>query len=510
MAAPAQIDPRLIGRYRGIDQANLPGNSPGYGSASFEAGAEAPVVDDPAASALAPSGNPYGSVNNPSLNNTSTTNPIYGNVGAAPGGQAGRFATTSAGTNLPTLDTDPDQPIHNMFFQDQALETGQNQQIYNEAQNQLGYYGPIQQQAQQDQNEALSQLKQTPGYTGAEQTAIAGDPNAVRDVTTQGIAKEQAQLDQYGTNVNKGLDTLNSGLSDAQGKFSKLDSAVNDPSLAFDPNGTEKQVSDADVQEMKNAAGTRVGNQYRSAEDTLMRQAAAAGNTNPLAVEAARARLLTQSAADQGDAEVNADIAARQAQQQQATSIEQQRQQAANTRTGYKAGAATTEQSQAQSAAGLAGTQAVQAQENIGQTGLGQTNTQTQQGATAAQTADQATSQRAADAAQTRITGQGNYRTGVAQQQGLAQQGGQTAVQQQQNAANTTANSLNTSTANRANYENKTQASSIPNMALDTVKSIFKTGGIVTEPTVGVIAENGPEWVGPATPRYRQGLGRAA
>jgi hypothetical protein len=471
---------------------------------------------------------------NPSVlaaNTAPAGDPIYGTPGGTTAGLSGQYGTAAPGTSLPGYNTDPNTDIHNSFYQAQGLETGMNEGIYNEGTSQLGYYSPIQQKYQGAQDQALQELQQTPGYTSEEQAAIAGDPGAAKAITQAGIGKEQAQLDEYGQNLSgqvgnyasytgSGLDTLKSGLQGAQSGFSKLDTAVNNPALAFDPNATEKQLTDADVQEMKTAAGTRVGNQYRSAEDQLRRDAAAAGNSSPLAIAAANARLQTQSAAGMGDAEVNADIAARQAQQERAAQIEQQREGATQTQAGMKAQAATTEQGQAQNAAALAGTQAIQAGEAVGQAGInaanqyGQTainqqNTQTGQGSQAAITADTQASQRAQDAAQTRISGQGAYRSGVAQQQGLSQQGGQTAVSQQQGAASTLGNQLNQSTAARAGYETSGQGNSALNQAAKVVGSIFKEGGIVTEPTEGVIGEAGPELVMPL-PRYRRNERMAA
>lgn len=379
-------------------------------------------------------------------------NPIDPSTGAAPAPAAGAtppasiYGGPSGSSAIPPLNTDPEAPIHDMFYNDEAIENAGANQINNEATSQLNYYDPLQQQAQGQAEGALSQLQAQPGYTpgqeaqinvdyGAnktsdadlnkqfltsdEQSAITGDPSAAVTTMGQGVIGEGEQLNQYQANLGgqlaqygsnlsgqvqnnaagvggaaadnatgvAGASTgLGTGLAGAQGKFSNLDTAVNNPALAFDPNNTEKQLTDADVQEMKTAAGTRIGNQYGSAEDTLERQAAAAGNTSPLALAAARSRLQTQEASDQGDAETNADIAARQAQEQQAAAIEAQREGAVNTATGYKANAATTEEAAAQAAAGLAGTQDIAAQENIGsqnlaaqenigQTGVGAANT---------------------------------------------------------------------------------------------------------------------------------------
>jgi len=362
---------------------------------------------DPAFDPNAP-GNAQGAAPDPSAN------PIYG----APGGA------------LPTPNPDPEAPIHNMFYDDQGRLIAGANQINAEAQSQLGYYGPRQAAYGAATDTALANLNATPGFnqdeaskigidygqyrtsaddmnkqflTGDEQSAIKGDPNDPRNVMNAGTAAEGAMLNQYQANqgaqvgqlasnvggqmnqyqsnvgdqmgkyesgVGTGVSNLDTMLQGSQDKFGKLDTAVGNPGLAFDPNATEKQMTDADVQAIKTAAGERIGNQYRSAEDTLNRQAAAAGNTSPLAIEAARARLENQSAAGQGSAEYQADIAARQAQYDRAAGIEGQREGAVKTQVGFQAGAATQEQAQAQAAAGLAGTSGIAAAENVGQADL--------------------------------------------------------------------------------------------------------------------------------------------
>lgn len=313
---------------------------------------------------------------------------------------------------------------------EQGFINAGGQQINQEAQGALDYYSPLQQQATGNVNSALSALQQTPGYTpqeagqinvnygdnntsstalGAtfltpdEQTSIMGNPGAGVAENAAGVDAEGQQLSGYGQSLGAqvannanytgaGVDALTSGVSNAtgalntgvtgaanglasglqgaQGGFSSLNEAVNNPALAFDPNSTENQITDAQVQQMRTNAGQAVGSQYQAAEDQLYKTAAAAGNTSPLAIAAANARLQSQEAAGEGNAESNAYIQALQAQEQQATSIEQQREGAVQTQTGLKANAATTEQSQAQAAAGLAGTSNLSAQELAGTTGV--------------------------------------------------------------------------------------------------------------------------------------------
>lgn len=527
-------------------------------------------------------------------------NSIYGNPGATP---------------IPSLNLDPEAGIHTSFYNAQGQIQAGGQQINQEAISQLGYYGPIQQQYQSAQDQALQQLQQTPGYTpeeaskigvdysqyktgqdalgkqfltGDEQAGIRGDPTAPQKKAEEGTAAEgtilnnyQANLGaqvgqaqgwggaaygQYGQRLDKSVGDLGTGLDTAQGKFGKLDTAVGDKALGFDPNQTEKQLSDADVQEMKTAAGTRIGNQYRSAEDRLRQDAAAAGNTSPLAIEAGRLRLQAQEAADQGDAETAADIQARQAQYERAAGIESQRLGATQTQAGMKATAATTEEQAAQNAAALAGVTGVQAATTYGQAGVNQANVEGQEGIQAAETYGQTSTATAADMAnrnyqaaaaaeqtaaqreaalaqnrqqtqtgvnqtgyqqgmetgqataagatnvgQARIAGQGAYRSGVAQQQGLAQQGGQTAVQQQLGAYGTQTQGVNASQAARAGYENAGPGAlgKAGSQILGALTGGLDEGGIVEEPTIAMIGEKHPEMVIPM-PRYRSRERRAA
>lgn len=526
-------------------------------------------------------------------------NPIYGRYN--PYGVNDPNATGEKGVKIqygpngmPIYDpTDPDNGgngmgnITNRFFQDAAQINSGAEQINQEAQSQLEHYGNRQVGQEGLSDEALQQLKETPGYNQQEAARIGtdygqyrtgpeemqwefGDPNFALKKAEEGNQAQGAVLNQYGENLsgqvghygeqtNAGLDELSGGLRDelgkmntgldaSQGKFSKLDSAVNDPGLAFDPNGTERQMTDADVQGIRDAAGRRVGNSYRAASDDLVRRAAADGNTSPMAIAAARARLEARSAADVGDADADANIKALQAQYDRAASIEGQRSGAAQTQAGMRATAATQEQSQAQRAAELAGTtgvnaastygtQALAARQRVGQTGIDAANTH---GAAAlntigemadrewnaANTADvqgtqrataianqrygqgvdtaQANAQGAKTTGDARIGGQGAYRTGVAEQQQLAQQGGQKAIDQQNTAYNTKTGGLVNTTGNRANFETAgpgalgKMGTSLLNAATAGATSYIgkkAEGGTSTEDEMAVVGEAGPEMV---------------
>jgi hypothetical protein len=500
----------------------------------------------------------------------------------------------------------PDMGVMNNIATSENAAVGGAGQINQEALSQLGYYSPLQQQAQTEEQAALTKLQQTPGYTApeaaqinvdyganktapgdlnkqfftsGEQSGIAGDPNAPVQTMGAGTAAEGAQLNAYGANLGgnvaalrtnvggelanystdlSGANTnLDTGLAGAQGKFSALDTAVNNPALG--DLSQEKQMTNKDVQDMRTAAGTTVGNMYRSSEDQLRRAAAAAGNTDPLAIAAATSRLDAQSAAGMGDAELQAQIAAQQAQAQRAHEIETQRYgETANTAQ-MRAGAATTEEAAAQNAAALAGLTNVASANAIGQTGVkaaedvgaaginaanvygttavNQATTAANQNYSAAALAEQEAANReallatnrqatqgnvsatkygqgvqteqltaggAANVGQTRIAGESAYRTGVAQQQGLAQQGGETAVQQQQNAYGTRTSGLNQGGSNAVSDQGNNQRNSVVNQSATLLSAIGgKKGAIVTKPTKMMLAEDGkPEMVVPLMPDY--------
>lgn len=522
----------------------------------------------------------------------SEQDPIYGYPYGPYGGRTGAVQANTRfdpSTGF-TIDVDPNAPMEDVFASNRNFINTTGNVIGGEAGAQLAYYDPIQRKYQSAQDVALNRLNETPGFTPDEAsrigvdysqyntpesgfTAMAGDPNAPVQSLEQGLGAEGAMLnqyqedlgsqlgqysknlggavDQYATGVGGAAAGLGQGLQEAQGKFDALNEAVYDPSLGFDPNSTEKQLTDQDVQNMRTAAGVSVGNKFRTDEDTLMRQAAQQGNTSPAALQAMRERLTLENAATAGNVENEAEIAAKQAQYQRAAEIEGQRLGAAQTRQGMRASAATTEQAQAQAAAGLAGqanlaaqgaigSQRVGAANQLGQANLNavnqygqfstnQANTMTGQRYGAQSTAEQLAANRAGTIANTRygqgtgsaqltsqgaqttggarIAGQGAYRSGVAQQQGMAQQGGQAAVQAQNQAFGTQAGALNQNASGQANFEvgKPSFGDALARGAANTISSgfgLFDKGGVITEPTVAKIAEHGPEMVVPIG-RYR-------
>ena len=288
----------------------------------------------------------------------------YGGFSPYAGGVDNSTQNFGASLGSGGQDVDPNASMEDIFAANRNQISTTGNQIGQEAGNELNYYGPLQQQYTGAENSALNNLAQQPGFSPDEQGQInvdysqfntspdqiaqeQGDPNAPVATANQGTANEGAMLNQYqsnlggqldqfgqnlsgavsdygtgstaalgaaGTGVGGAVSGLQSGLTDAQGKFAPLDTAVNNTALGFDPNSTEKQMTDQDVQNIVTGAGTTVGNQFRTAEDTLERQAAAQGNSSPAAMAALRQQLVTQEASSAGDAMTQAQIAAQQAQ----------------------------------------------------------------------------------------------------------------------------------------------------------------------------------------------------
>ncbi len=393
---------------------------------------------------------------------------------------------------------------------------------------------PVRALTQNQENGTGAMLNQYQKDAG---TALSGYKTGLESATGGFQSGVLGSADRYRSGVSGAATELGEGLAGAQSKFGALDTAVGDPALGFDPGGTEKQLTDRDVSDLTTQAGTTVGNQYQANLDTLNRQAAAQGNTSPAALEAMRQSLMLQEGSQAGDAMTNARIAALQAQYGRAAGIESQRLGATQTQAGLRATAATTEEAAAQAAAGQAGQANISAQENIGATDLaareaagaagmssattlgnaalntenqyGQFSTQTAnqmagQQLNAQQLAEQEASARAGTVAGARISGENAYRSGVAQQQGMAQQGGQTAVQQQLGAYGTQTAGLNQNASGQAGFEvgKPSFGDSLGKGAAAAVGNLFEHGGIVTEPTIAKIGERGPEAVIPIS-RYR-------
>src|SRR3984957_7910338 len=141
----------------------------------------------------------YGNPIQQSQANAALTNPYSSGTSVSAGPYGNPYATTTPGL------TTGDDVNNSNFYNDQSIEYAQENQLQGEAQAQESYYGPLQEQAQQQEEQSLAKLNAQPGYTPAqnaqintdysqfnaptsalqsqfltpgEQAGIAGDPNA--------------------------------------------------------------------------------------------------------------------------------------------------------------------------------------------------------------------------------------------------------------------------------------------------------------------------------------------
>jgi hypothetical protein len=293
--------------------------------------------------APAPQGNAYGD-----------GQVVAENAGAfGPAPQRGTFGGPVG--SQPDLNThDPNKLIRNA----QTYAYGQGQNLDTQMAQEQQYQAGLEQRYRPGMEQAYGQLQQTPGYTAEEQTGmlrtpevygyqatqgqfqgmnpnatetagIQGNPYGGRDIAVETSANmtgdlgktagqlsgmEQQQAVDQGNTVNGygsvALNNLGAGQGAVRG-------AIDYNKLGLNATADQRmQMTDKDVQDIENQAGTTVQNRYASAIGDLARNANAAGNATPMAVAAARARLENQSAAGAGDAMTNARIQATQAQRQ--------------------------------------------------------------------------------------------------------------------------------------------------------------------------------------------------
>ncbi len=501
------------------------------------------------------------------------------------------FGTSGAyGSTTPATPTTykPGQGVNQVVYNNLNLENAQGTNLQNAALTAANEYSNEGQQFGNAAAGAYNALVAQPGYdpalaaqidqnygqydalTPGMSSAIMGNPEQPVGVAQAGVQNEGQFLNSVEANIGGNLQNLQNGvegnipayLTQQQGNLNNesgalggalgteagsLNSAVNNPALRFDPNGTEKQLTNSDVQALTNEAATTAGNQFRSSEDAINRAAAAAGNESPLAIAAANSRLDTESAAAQGEAASVAEQNALQAQYQRAAGIEAQREgavqtqgqmqsQAAESLGGLSANAALEQGAQAQNvanaeeqaqlqAATTAGEAGMQAAEYSGNAALnyGENATNTLYGA--ANTAQQVGSEQAANLAnmqyqqglgsaeataagaenvgQTALQGEQAYRQYLANEQ-LALEGmGQNSLSQANQAYGTEGDLLNQAFNSRLNEAQFNQANSFGNMLQNAVgtslgNSLFHftaEGGLFSEPTSAVVGERGPEMV---------------
>lgn len=173
---------------------------------------------------------------------------------------------------------------------------------------------------------------------------ISGNNNTAFQGSQGYIQGAQDQLNQnYGTTqsgMNDALDlsqTSATGLKlgqhyqsdmgaivDATGK--SINAATGNQGLSMSGEyGRQAGMTDQEVADAAAMGGQAVGAQSRAAIQDLDRQAAASGNSSPLAVAAMRSQFEDQNAVNSADATVKAQLAARQQQRDAATGVEKTR-----------------------------------------------------------------------------------------------------------------------------------------------------------------------------------------
>lgn len=252
-------------------------------------------------------------------------------------------------------------------LQDQAMQQGND--LQNQNQNEETGYNTRKSWGQGSADQLYSELNDTPGYTPGEAGQINVDYSKLqtpqsdlnnRYLTSDeqsGIAGNPYQaMDAYNPDALTGMasganDQQQSALSGQEGKLdtgvgqtkTELDAAANNPDLQLNPdyakiastglNQTQTgianslsteggnvrgaistglknyQMTPQQQQDIVTGAGISAGTGYRASEDTLQRQAAAAG-ANPMGVAAYRARAERDAAGAAGDAMTQARIQA--------------------------------------------------------------------------------------------------------------------------------------------------------------------------------------------------------
>ena len=129
---------------------------------------------------------------------------------------------------------------------------------------------------------------------------------------------------QYANDLTKSFSNQELGMN--QEYANDTMNAFSNPDLGITSEyGRQAGMTDQEVADTAAIGGQAVGSQTRAAIQDLNRQAAAQGNSSPLAVAAMRNQMLDTQAVNTADATVQAQLAARQQQREAATGVEQTR-----------------------------------------------------------------------------------------------------------------------------------------------------------------------------------------
>lgn len=234
-------------------------------------------------------------------------------------------------------------------FSDQAAFNQNESQGYGSTVQDL--YNPIWQGGggySQDQQDQILQSQGLQGVSdmvagnylsGTEQQQIAGDPNSAFNLYSQEAPVMNNMSADYANAAMKQTSALgaqSTGIIN-QGQHA-VDQAAANPGLTPTAQYLQQAgMSDQQVRDTAEMAARGVGAQYQSTQDQIRQNAAAAGNTSPLALGAAMTALDRSSAAGQADALTNARLSAQAQQRAAATGIQNTQLQAGQ----YQAGLGT-------------------------------------------------------------------------------------------------------------------------------------------------------------------------
>ncbi len=268
-----------------------------------------------------------------------------------------------------------DQDLSNTIQNRGNLETGyrnRSDSAYDKLQGNPGFTNEEQQNIlQQNGRDTPLTQDQINGFqfTGDEQNSISGDPNKARanfdPARNQAMMNEQTDnahgaingmergvngaLGNQATNTRNAVDT--SGVGNTQPyrdeQSAELNqggnatrSAVNNQNLGVSDQYTRDHAfTDQDAQNMKTAAMTGVGQATMSQQDQVSRAAAASGYNSPMALAAGLNRLQREGGAQEQDAALQAQVAAKNLQLQTAQGTENTRLGATQTQAGMQSGA---------------------------------------------------------------------------------------------------------------------------------------------------------------------------
>lgn len=303
------------------------------------------------------------------------------------------------------------------YYQNAAGGYGQTvQDLYNPIWQGGGGYTPEMQQNILQSQGLDNVAGQLPGnyMTPEEQAGVQGDPNRAYNLYGGQTQFMQSAADQAGQNV-QGQAQAGQGhnlavLGYGQGAVNK---AAGDPGLNLSADYMRQaQMSDQQVRDAQESAGRAVGAQFGATKDQLLQNAAAAGNSSPLAIAASMGALDRSSAAGQADAQTSARLRALADQRAAASGIQNTSLQAGQYRAGLGTQAGLNIMNAGLQSNNNLTAQAVDAAKYAGNTSLGQANTNAGNLASLAGQAEQNSSTRAGQLATNRQgVAQGNQQT---------------------------------------------------------------------------------------------------